>query len=617
VTSAFSDTTSGPRDTSPDDTSPNGIEPNRIEASTPDGAAPFFHALVEHHPDLVFVIDSFGTVQFANPACAELVQRPIGELLGMNVLDLVHPDDHGRAVESLGETKAKGPGRRLPTSVRVVTADRSVRLLEIVANNLLVDHDVAGILVSGRDITNEARTAAALDDLERRFEAVFESSPFARALVEPDGRLSRVNRAMAELSGHPVERLVGMHVSDLAHPDELDEQWRIARRLFDGEVANDIAECRMRHADGHDLWIRRTLWPLHDPDGTVRYMNASLADISERYEAERRIKQLREVLETSTELVFFTDVHGTIVFANARARGLFGLAEGDEPRYELTRLLCPESVRRINAETVPEVTERGLWTGELGLCTSAGEIPVMCTIQVHRDDQGEVSLVSAIAHDIRDLKDVQRRLEHEATHDLLTGLPNRALFQELGEQALARAYRDGTLVAVLFLDLDNFKIVNDSYGHHIGDELLKEIATRLRRAVRRGDVLARFGGDEFVIACEHPAGEAEMGELAQRLIAAVAPPAEIEGVTAQVGVSIGIAIGAGSRVSIDALLRDSDVALYRAKEQRRGRSVTFGELSAERRRWPATDAADQASPACGPDGPITPTSPRLREAGTD
>jgi len=182
------------------------------------------------------------------------------------------------------------------------------------------------------------------------------------------------------------------------------------------------------------------------------------------------------------------------------------------------------------------------------------------------------------AHDIRELKDVQRLLHHQATHDALTGLTNRQLFQELGEQALARADREGTAVAVLFLDLDRFKRVNDTHGHPIGDKLLVEIGHRLRDSVRRGDTVARFGGDEFAICCEHPAGRVEMFELAARVIEALSRPAQIDSITAQVGVSIGIAIGAGARVTIDTLLRDADVALYQAKEQGRGRAVIFGSV---------------------------------------
>jgi diguanylate cyclase (GGDEF)-like protein len=207
---------------------------------------------------------------------------------------------------------------------------------------------------------------------------------------------------------------------------------------------------------------------------------------------------------------------------------------------------------------------------------SGVEVPLAVTLQVHRIQGGDSEIISTIAHDISELKSTQAQLEHQATHDPLTGLPNRPLFQELGEQALARSDRYGTTVAVLFLDLDRFKPVNDSFGHAIGDELLVQVAGRLRTSVRRGDVVARFGGDEFVVLCEHPAGQTEMLELALRLIDALSEPVEIGGVMAMVGASVGIAIGGGGRMTIDTLIRDADAALYQAKEEGRGRAVLFG-----------------------------------------
>src|SRR5262249_55797440 len=142
----------------------------------------------------------------------------------------------------------------------------------------------------------------------------------------------------------------------------------------------------------------------------------------------------------------------------------------------------------------------------------------------------------------------------------------------------ARSNRYGTTVAVLFLDLDRFKPVNDSLGHAAGDELLVQVAQRLRASLRRGDVVARFGGDEFVVLCEHPAGQREMRELANRLINALSEPVSVSGWTAAVGASVGIAIGGGGRITIDVLIRDADAALYQAKELGRGRAVLFGEL---------------------------------------
>jgi len=336
------------------------------------------------------------------------------------------------------------------------------------------------------------------------------------------------------------------------------------------------------------VWVRRTFWVTSGVEGQPDYVHCSMTDVSDRHEAEHRVAQLLGVLDSSTELVVFTDAHGKIEYANTRGRTLLGVEEGEEAGEGLERFFSPESIERVTSELVPDVGERGLWTGELTLRSTTGEdIPMTATIQAHHDAHGKTALISSIAHDIRDLKDAQRLLEHQATHDALTALPNRQLFQELGEQALARADREGTTVAVLFLDLDRFKHVNDSHGHACGDKLLVEIAGRLRDSVRRGDIVARFGGDEFVICCEHPAGRVEMRELAGRLIDALSQPAYLDPVTAQVGVSIGIAIGAGTRVTIDTLLRDADVALYQAKEQGRGRAVIFGSGGAAPLQTPA------------------------------
>ena len=185
--------------------------------------------------------------------------------------------------------------------------------------------------------------------------------------------------------------------------------------------------------------------------------------------------------------------------------------------------------------------------------------------------------IATVAHDISELKAAQRRLEFEATHDALTGLPNRALFREIGDRAVARASRISESLAVLFLDLDGFKLVNDSYGHDTGDMLLGQVARRLREAVRAGDFVARLGGDEFVILCEHPRNEHQMLELSTRIIETVSQPFVIDDTAVRVGVSVGIAFSKGSDAGIGELIRDADVALYRAKNEGRGRAQLFDE----------------------------------------
>jgi len=549
----------------------------------PAAPAPTALALLNHLSDMVFVVDALGTLCYANEACAAFLGRPVADLLGTSALDLVHADDRGLAIEALGETTAKGPGVREPMTVRVAVdhgtqnGHGAMRYIELVANNLLNTSDIRGIIVCGRDVTARSEFSKQFDDVQRRFELSFDRAPSGRAVIAADGRIMRANPALAALAGYAEQELVGMHIVELTDPDEMEEEAATAVALVDGKIDHDTRERRVKHADGRSVWVRRTLWVVRGDDGGVELFNCELVDISEQHAAQERVIQLSEVLESSPEIVFFTDADGSIEYVNARARELLGLGEGDRPRDNLEGFLSLETVERVATEIVPEIVRKGVWTGELTLLTSTGDkLPVAGTVQFHYNALGEVGLVSAIAHDIRDLKRAQDLLEHQAKHDVLTSLPNRQLFQEMGEAALARASRDGTTVAVLFLDLDRFKHVNDSYGHPVGDRLLMEIAARLHDSVRRGDVVARFGGDEFAVCCEHPAGQQEMLDLAERISASLSQVAQLGPVTAEIGVSVGIAIGAGNRVTIDTLLRDADVALYQAKEQGRGRAVIFG-----------------------------------------
>jgi len=410
------------------------------------------------------------------------------------------------------------------------------------------------------------------------FRALHEHSSDIVTILEPDGTWRFTSPAGTRLLGWPPGYDPGpLGIFGFVHPDDLGP----ARAAFADVRAgrrdpDEPLLLRVKSTDGawHELETRaRDL--THEPH--VRGFVITCRDVTERQAAETKVRLLYEVLEASTELMLLCGPTGRVLYANRMARGLMGIAEGDNPIDEIGRLLAPESAGLLD-EITAAVDTAGAWAGELMLQTAGGvAVPVAITIQMHRDESGHGEFVSAIAHDISELKHTQARLEHQATHDPLTGLPNRALFQELGDQALARSNRYGTTVAVLFLDLDRFKPVNDSLGHHAGDELLVQVAARLRTTVRRGDVVARFGGDEFVVLCEHPAGQTEMQELALRLIETLSAPVPIAGSTARVGASVGIAIGGGSRVTIDALIRDADAALYRAKELGRGQAVLFGE----------------------------------------
>ena len=398
-------------------------------------------------------------------------------------------------------------------------------------------------------------------------------------IVEPDGRHRWSSAAAVRILGYRDPADVGATLlTDLLHPEDVEAVTGAVDAIRSGERSFDEPlTLRVRDVEGkfHHLEVRGDDLRDH-PD--IRAIVLTAHDVTHRHESQRRVARLIEVLEGSNEIVVLLDPDVRPIYANRTARELFGLTAGDDPIQDLRGRLDDDSYRRLQDDVRPLITATGVWRGELTFLTSAGiPIPAAATIQVHPGPGGGPAFVSAIAHDISDLKTLQRQLEHQATHDSLTGLPNRQLFQELGEQALARAARDDTIVGVLFLDLDHFKRINDTTGHAAGDEVLVQLANRLRKSVRAGDLVARFGGDEFIVLCEHPGHSGEMMQLADRLIAALEQPIESAGLGWHVGASVGIALGTGGRATIGDLLRDADSALYEAKARGRGRAVYFGE----------------------------------------
>jgi diguanylate cyclase (GGDEF)-like protein len=232
----------------------------------------------------------------------------------------------------------------------------------------------------------------------------------------------------------------------------------------------------------------------------------------------------------------------------------------------------------------PAVRRGTSWTGELEMRRDDGGIvPVLQTVTGRVDADGEVTELWSVGRDITERKRKEVDLAHQATHDPLTDLPNRALLLDHLEMALARATRSQNSVALLFLDLDRFKTVNDNLGHEAGDELLVEVSERIRTVLRPVDTLARLGGDEFVILCDDIVDEHHAVTVAERVAAAIEiRPFDLGGASLTVTASIGIALATDEHTHPEALLRDADAAMYRAKDRGRSRHELFDEAMRRR-----------------------------------
>lgn len=290
-------------------------------------------------------------------------------------------------------------------------------------------------------------------------------------------------------------------------------------------------------------------------------------DPSWSIQTEGRLRLACSIMESTSEGILVTDEHGTIIYVNPAFSRITGYS-AEEALGNKPNLLKSDhhDLTFYNALWQALLTE-GRWEGELWNRRKDGSVyPELLTINRIPATDGVPACYASVFRDISALHQANERIQFLAFHDALTGLPNRALFEDRLEQALERAKRERQRLAIIFIDLDGFKEINDSLGHDVGDLLLREIAQRIRDRLRRGtDTVARLGGDEFVVLMEDPGDPDNCIALAAEIIADVATPFELRGHLIRVGASLGIAFFPEDGDDTLELMKRADLAMYTAK----------------------------------------------------
>ncbi len=414
--------------------------------------------------------------------------------------------------------------------------------------------------------------------------------------ADADLRLRSANDAFraAALGGGTV--VVGTAPWSHAVPQvrtECERQW-LAHR---GDSAPFACEFPVPSPDGSTTWIRVNAAPQLDGGRIIGWVGTAV-DVTPAVEQSSLSDQLVGLLDVSGDAVVVFDRAGTITFANDAARTVLGIDPARGPTDDIAARSYMQAVRDQLPRHMLDPAGTGAdnrWEGEIAFRSPDG-LPRTLTVivQVVRESDGTVHHWATIARDITEERQARAELDRLATHDALTGLPNRVLFLRKTTEALERAGTTGANVAVLFIDLDKLKHVNDTIGHAVGDQLIVSIARRLASATRPSDTVARISGDEFVVLCEGVLDEHVALDVAERVRTAITGQVVLQGIEIETGASIGVALATddllAGRSAADAavtLLHAADTAMYKAKQRGRGRS----ELYSEQMRAAARDRA--------------------------
>jgi diguanylate cyclase (GGDEF)-like protein/PAS domain S-box-containing protein len=431
-----------------------------------------------------------------------------------------------------------------------------------------------------RDVTERKRIEDTLREMRDRFRSIFDHAPIGVAMVSIEGRYLQVNRSLCEILGYTEEELQALTWQEITHPDDLAASSAHARRIVEGEFSKYHLDKRFLHAEGHTVWASLSVSLVRDSEGEPLYFVSQIQDVTERKKVERVIieseERFRSLVQYSSDIITILEADGTVRYVSPAVERVTGYKPEEQVGTNAFGSVHPDD-REQALNTLAEVLKRpGLHPPlEFRVPHKDGSWRYLEHVVNNLLDDSAVRGVVVNSWDVTERKALVEQLSYQAFHESLTGLPNRALFMDRLEHALTRANRRGTKVAVMFMDLDNFKVINDSLGHKAGDQLLVAVAERLKTCLRPEDTAARLGGDEFTILVEDIASVGEVVQIAERIAEILQPPFALEEQEVFATVSTGIALNSTAQEQPADLLRHADLAMYRAKLRGKARYEVF------------------------------------------
>lgn len=437
-------------------------------------------------------------------------------------------------------------------------------------------HDELGVLADAFVVMSSAITHREneLRDKQRQIEGIIGNAPAVIYMKDLQGRYLLINKLYEELFSVTNEQMRGKTDSELFDEAVVTQIRDNEQRVFDNLLPIQVEEV-MPQGDSLHTYLS-VKFPLFDDDKQVIAICGISTDITDRKRAENDLMLAKNIIENANEGVVVTDLEGVITDVNEAYESITGYSRDEVVGQTPAVNKSGRHDRAFYQEMWNCIHDKGFWQGEIWDRRKSGEVyPKWLSINTVRDDKGKPSHYVGIFSDITSKKSTEEQLERLAYFDSLTALPNRLLFRDRLGQEIAAARRHENKVALLFLDLDRFKYVNDTLGHAAGDELLQIVAQTLQDNVRDSDTVSRLGGDEFTVIIPDIDHVDQVSGITQKIIDELGMPLQLRGQEVQIGASVGVAIFPDDGDNIDQLSRHADMALYKAKDEGRNNFQFF------------------------------------------
>ncbi|MBC7899215.1 MAG: PAS domain S-box protein [Saprospiraceae bacterium] len=548
-----------------------------VRASDADGQ---YKSFIENLPVLFYAVEPA-------PPYSPLYVSPAFEKFGYPLEDwkmdpgiwlrVIHPDDVERVFKKT--TASTLSGEDVDYEYRIVDA---MGLTHWVRDVGCLIRDDAGNVVCREgviiDITDRKIAEQAVSISEERYRNLFENANDIIYVHDLDGNYLSINRAAERVFGYGREEALSMNMRQLAAPEHLTlAQLKLAKKVHDGRQTSYEMDCIAK--GGKRVTVEINSCPIFQ-DGKPIAVQGIARDITERKKAEEALKtseqQYRDLFENANDLIYTHDLKGVFTSLNRAGERITGYTRGEAMNMEISEVVAPEYLEFARELTRRKLDGERLASYELEIISKDGR-RVMLELSTRLVYQNEKPVgVQGIGRDITSRRLAEDQLRHNARHDALTNMPNRTEFMEHLEAAVMRSKIDPDYkFGVLFLDLDRFKVVNDSLGHNIGDKLLVGIAKRINSCIRPLDSAARLGGDEFTVLLNNITGPEDATMVAARLQKKLAAPFIFGHYEVFTSASIGIIVSDDISREAEDFLRDADTAMYGAKQTGKARCEVF------------------------------------------